>query len=282
MADILVSHAKEDHGRAQELVSFFTRHNWTVWWNEEVTPGEAIDLATEAELEAARIVVTVWSEYSVRSRLIRNTAYEAIESHCWIPLTFDSTKLPLRYREYQCIDMVGWPDLENPQAEHSLIHCCELLIDAETPTASVRDTNADVDIHSRKPVTNDNKEGHDFFLSNKQRSSQLAVFVTIRLGEWTIEEAQNRIHREGLTKKVTPKSMQVLMYLIRNEGIPVSIESILNQIWGDRIVVDSVVHRCISELREAFEDDFKEPKYIETISKRGYRIVAPILEIEKH
>ena len=50
MADILVSHTNEDFSRVQELVKFLAAQDWTVWWNQEVVPGEAIDMATEDEL----------------------------------------------------------------------------------------------------------------------------------------------------------------------------------------------------------------------------------------
>lgn len=272
MADILISHANGDNERIRALVKLLTAKDWTVWWNKEITPGEAADMTTEAELEKASVVITVWSKHSVQSRLVRNTAFEAIESHRWLPVLFDFVRPPLRYRHYQSIPMAGWPDQERSEAERSILKCCQRML-----------SNRDL---ARSPTsimpTLDNGESESRLDRNSvmNGSSALATkFATIRLNEWTIEEGQNRISRGNLSKKVTPRSMQVLMYLLENGRAPTSIERILSHVWRDRVVVESVVHRCISELREALEDDFREPRYIETITKRGYRIVASISEL---
>src|SRR5262249_1202560 len=46
--------------------------------------------------------------------------------------------------------------------------------------------------------------------------------------------------------------------------------------WPNTVVTEDVLKRCIAELRRAFDDDARNPRFIETISKRGYRLVAPV------
>jgi DNA-binding winged helix-turn-helix (wHTH) protein len=58
----------------------------------------------------------------------------------------------------------------------------------------------------------------------------------------------------------------------------VSKEELIRTVWGDAFVTDDVLTRCISELRKALDDDSKQPRVIETIPKRGYRI---LLEVER-
>jgi TolB-like protein/Tfp pilus assembly protein PilF len=70
--------------------------------------------------------------------------------------------------------------------------------------------------------------------------------------------------------------MEVLVYLAQNQRVVVSKEQLMRVVWPDTFVTDDVLTRCISELRRALEDDPKEPSFIETIPKRGYRIIAQI------
>jgi len=71
--------------------------------------------------------------------------------------------------------------------------------------------------------------------------------------------------------------MQVLVILAEHSGLVASKEQILARVWPDTFVSDEVLTRAISELRKAFEDNPQQPKYIQTIPKGGYRLVAPVV-----
>jgi TolB-like protein/Flp pilus assembly protein TadD len=73
--------------------------------------------------------------------------------------------------------------------------------------------------------------------------------------------------------------MEVLVCLAEHPGEPVSKEKLLQTVWADTFVGDSVLTRSISELRRVFEDEAKEPRVIQTIAKRGYRLVAPVTPV---
>ncbi len=73
---------------------------------------------------------------------------------------------------------------------------------------------------------------------------------------------------------IEPKTMDLLMLLIEANGQVLSADDILDRLWPDSVVEISAVHRRIAELRRALGDDSRHPRYIETISKRGYRIIA--------
>ena len=71
--------------------------------------------------------------------------------------------------------------------------------------------------------------------------------------------------------------MEVLVCLAsRPGGEPASKEAILKIVWPDTFVTEDVLTRSISELRRVFQDDARQPKFIQTIPKRGYRLVAPL------
>ena len=70
--------------------------------------------------------------------------------------------------------------------------------------------------------------------------------------------------------------MDVLVCLARHQGRVVLKDELLAEVWPDRIITESGMVRCIAELRQLLGDQSKEPRYIETISKRGYRLLAPV------
>src|SRR5215469_16619275 len=98
-----------------------------------------------------------------------------------------------------------------------------------------------------------------------------------RLAEWAVEPQLNTLERNGHTVRLEPKVMQVLVTLSDQPGEVVSKEQIFKRVWPDTFVSDEVLTRSISELRKAFEDNPQEPKYIQTIPKGGYRLVAPVV-----
>ena len=73
--------------------------------------------------------------------------------------------------------------------------------------------------------------------------------------------------------------MDVLMLLVGYAGQTVSRDEIINRVWNTSFVGDEVLSRCISLLRKHLGDDPREPRYIETIPKKGYRLVATVSQI---
>ena len=70
--------------------------------------------------------------------------------------------------------------------------------------------------------------------------------------------------------------MDVLLHLCRNPHVVVSAESLLEACWGDVSPSDNAIHKIITQLRRALDDSAVEPRYIETIRKRGYRLLAEL------
>ena len=102
------------------------------------------------------------------------------------------------------------------------------------------------------------------------------MVASFKVGPWIVQPSLNIVSSEGTTNHVEPKVMRVLVCLIEHAGEAVSKESIFHTVWPDTFVTDDVLKRSISELRRAFEDDAREPRFIQTISKRGYRLIAPV------
>ena len=103
-----------------------------------------------------------------------------------------------------------------------------------------------------------------------------------RIGEWQVHPTMNRIVSDDRSVVLEPKVMDVLVCLARRGGSTVTKEQFMTEVWGGTVVTDDVLSRCISELRKALDDDWRDPRVIETIRKTGYRLVAPVhpLDIE--
>jgi len=103
-----------------------------------------------------------------------------------------------------------------------------------------------------------------------------------RVGPWLVQPSLNTISQNGTSTRVEPKVMEVLVCLSHHAGEPVSKEELLETVWRDTFVSDDVLKRSVSELRRVFEDDARESRIIETIPKRGYRLLAAVQPANGH
>lgn len=98
----------------------------------------------------------------------------------------------------------------------------------------------------------------------------------LRVGDWSVDPARNEVSRGGELLRLEPKVIEVLVYLTRKPGEVIGREELLSSVWPGVIVGDDALTQAIIKLRKAFGDDAHQPRYIETISKRGYRLIAPV------
>jgi len=102
------------------------------------------------------------------------------------------------------------------------------------------------------------------------------VESNFRIGSWLVQPSLNTISQNGVSTRVEPKVMEVLVCLSRHAGNSISKEELLENVWRDTFVSDDVLKRAISELRRVLKDDARESRVIETIPKRGYRLLAEV------
>jgi TolB-like protein/DNA-binding winged helix-turn-helix (wHTH) protein/Tfp pilus assembly protein PilF len=99
----------------------------------------------------------------------------------------------------------------------------------------------------------------------------------LQVGDWAVEPALNRLSAAGKTVKLEPKAMAVLVYLANRPGQVVSREALLSAVWSGVVVGDDSLTQVVIKLRKALGDAPEVPAYIQTISKGGYRLVAPVV-----
>lgn len=96
------------------------------------------------------------------------------------------------------------------------------------------------------------------------------------IGAWLIRPSLNQVVDGDAVHRLAPRFMQVLLGLAEHPGHVVERGDLLKRAWGDVYVDDVALSQAISRLRKVFGDDPKQPCYIETIPKRGYRLIAPV------
>jgi TolB-like protein len=86
----------------------------------------------------------------------------------------------------------------------------------------------------------------------------------------------SRLERPGRTAHLRPKSMEVLLFLAKRPGQVATRAELLDAVWPGVSVAEEGLTRCIADIREALEDASQHPTFVETVAKRGYRLIAPV------
>jgi TolB-like protein/predicted Zn-dependent protease len=98
----------------------------------------------------------------------------------------------------------------------------------------------------------------------------------LRIGDLRVDPALDEIAKNGQTKKLERKAMQLLICLAERPGAVLSVEELLDLVWKDVVVSIDSVYAAIAALRRALGDDPKNPTYIANVARRGYRLLAPV------
>ena len=99
------------------------------------------------------------------------------------------------------------------------------------------------------------------------------------VGCWDAYPSENRLVDDDRVVSVEPRVMSVLVCLARTPGKIKSVDELLDEVWAGQAHGDQAVYQAIGDLRKALHDDARAPRYIETIPKRGYRLIAPVSEL---
>ena len=91
-----------------------------------------------------------------------------------------------------------------------------------------------------------------------------------------VRESERRVTRAGVPLALEPKTYRVLVYFLRHPGHLVTKNELLDAVWGDTAVTESSLTRAIALLRRALEDDPRQPRFIETVSTAGYRLICAV------
>lgn len=96
------------------------------------------------------------------------------------------------------------------------------------------------------------------------------------LGAWRVIPASNTLYRDDTQVQLEPKVMELLQYLAKNAGNTVTREQLFEALWAGVIVTDDTLTQAVIKLRKALGDDARNPHYIQTVPKRGYRLCVAV------
>lgn len=97
------------------------------------------------------------------------------------------------------------------------------------------------------------------------------------LGDWHVDVGGNRLLRGDVVCPLRNKAMALLVLLARHAGQTVPRETLVREVWdGNRFVADKAINTAVWTIRQALGDDPEAPRYVQTVAKKGYRLVAPV------
>jgi transcriptional activator of cad operon len=98
----------------------------------------------------------------------------------------------------------------------------------------------------------------------------------LRIGPWRVNPASGQMSKDGETARLELRTLRLLLCLAEHPGEVVSIDDLLTHVWSEVTVSPDSVYQAVASLRRLLGDDPKQPTYIETVPRLGYRMVAPV------
>src|SRR5258708_7153786 len=102
----------------------------------------------------------------------------------------------------------------------------------------------------------------------------------LQIGEWIVNPSLDSMSRGAETQKLEPRTMRLLLCLADSAGKVVSVDQLLNEVWSGVVVGSASVYQSVSQLRKLLGDVDFEPTYIATVTRKGYRLIAPVKRLE--
>lgn len=98
----------------------------------------------------------------------------------------------------------------------------------------------------------------------------------LRIGDWRVDPSSGELSRRGETTRLEARTMRLLLCLAERSGQVVSIEELLDKAWSGVTVSSDSVYQAVASLRRLLGDDPKQPTYIATVPRLGYRMLAAV------
>ncbi|MCJ8269989.1 MAG: transcriptional regulator, partial [Psychrosphaera sp.] len=111
---------------------------------------------------------------------------------------------------------------------------------------------------------------------NNDSSDQDLAKQKFVLGEWVVDPVINQLSSPQSQSLIVPKLMETLVYFAEHQGEVVSGEQITKAIWQGSVVGENSLYNNIAQLRKSLGDTAAKKRYIETIPRKGYRLIAPV------
>lgn len=103
----------------------------------------------------------------------------------------------------------------------------------------------------------------------------------LQIGDWVVDATLDELRQGEIVRKIEPRKMRLLMALAQRPNALVTLEQLLDEVWTDLAVTPSSVYQTVSQLRGVLGDSASQPRYIATVPRKGYRLVAPVQALHR-
>jgi transcriptional activator of cad operon len=100
--------------------------------------------------------------------------------------------------------------------------------------------------------------------------------IPLRIGEWRLDPQLGQLTRADRSLRLEARTLRLLIFLANRAGETVSVEELLDNVWSGVVVTQDSVYQAVTALRRLLGDDAKQPTYIATVPRLGYRLIAPV------
>src|SRR5215472_7467008 len=109
----------------------------------------------------------------------------------------------------------------------------------------------------------------------------MAAVDLVRFEDFELDVRLYQVRRSGRTLKLERIPMEVLFLLVERRGQLVTREEIIEKLWGKNVFLDTdnAVNTAIRKIRRVLKDDAEQPRFIQTVTGRGYRFIAQVAEV---
>jgi formylglycine-generating enzyme required for sulfatase activity len=128
MADIFISYARKDRSKVEPLAKALEKSGWSVWWDRTIPPGKTFDQAIEEAISAAKCVVVLWSQNSIKSDWVKEEASIGKQRSILIPAKIDAVEPPLGFRYIQASDLTDWQSQLSHTGFNGLLKAIESIL----------------------------------------------------------------------------------------------------------------------------------------------------------
>src|SRR5215813_9328035 len=105
----------------------------------------------------------------------------------------------------------------------------------------------------------------------------MAETALLRFANYVVDRANEQLRLDNRPVPLTNKAFAVLRYLVEHPGQLVTKEALFAAVWPETIVSETTLTNRIGEVRQALGDDPKQPQFIDTVHRRGYRFIAKVV-----
>ena len=137
MADIFVSHKKDDFQIADRFVSALRAEGFNVWWDDSLTPKDAWDATIEHQLALASVVVVLWTARSVNSDWVRTEAHYGQDRGKLVPVMMEACTIPIAFLLKQTVDLSSWQGARDHRQWRKLLTWIADLISTKPGNANI-------------------------------------------------------------------------------------------------------------------------------------------------